>query len=68
MLKQIKFYLAGAQVDWMGVISLIIFFAFFVGLLIYVLSLKNDYVDTLKNLPLNQDLDNDINTDEYEKI
>ncbi len=68
MLKQIKFYLAGAQVDWMGVISLIIFFAFFVGLLIYVFSLKNDYVDTLKNLPLNQDLDNDINTDEYEKI
>ncbi len=66
MLKNIKFYLDNASVDWMGIVSLVIFFVFFVGLILYVFVMKKEQVDILKNIPLTQDDMNDSNTEHYE--
>lgn len=66
MLKNIKFILENESVDWMGIISLVIFFLFFLGLILYVFIMKKEQVDVLKNLPLNQDSSNDSNINSYE--
>lgn len=66
MLKNIKFYLDNASVDWMGIVSLVIFFLFFVGLVLYVFVMKKDQVDMLKNIPLSQDDTNESNSEYYE--
>ncbi|HEY8366109.1 MAG TPA: CcoQ/FixQ family Cbb3-type cytochrome c oxidase assembly chaperone [Bacteroidia bacterium] len=66
MLKNIKFYLDNASVDWMGIVSLVIFFLFFVGLVLYVFVMKKDQVDMLKNIPLSQDDTNESNSEHYE--
>ena len=66
MLKNIKFYLDNASVDCMGIVSLVIFFVFFVGLILYVFVMKKEQVDILKNIPLTQDDMNDSNTEHYE--
>lgn len=68
MLKNIKFYLDNASVDWMGIVSLVIFFLFFIGLILYVFVMRKEQVDVLKNLPLSNDMDNDTNSEHYEKI
>lgn len=41
-----------AGVEIYPIISFIIFFLFFVGLLLYVLIVKRQYVHDMKNLPL----------------
>lgn len=66
MLKNIKFYLDGASIDWMGIVSLVIFFLFFLGLIMYVFIMKKDQVDMLKNIPLTQDENNESNSERYE--
>jgi len=66
MLKNIKFYLDNASVDWMGIVSLVIFFLFFVGLVLYIFVMKKDQVDMLKNIPLSQDDTNESNSEHYE--
>lgn len=66
MLKNIKFYLDGASIDWMGIVSLVIFFLFFLGLILYVFIMKKDQVDMLKNIPLTQDENNESNSERYE--
>ena len=35
-------------------ISLVIFFVVFVGMVIYVFSIKKDYINEVKNLPLDE--------------
>ena len=35
-----------------GVISICIFFTFFIGMLIWVISLKKTYLNSMRNLPL----------------
>lgn len=42
-------------VEIFPMISLIIFFTFFVGLFIYVLTRKKDYIDEVSHLPLEMD-------------
>lgn len=66
MLKNIKFYLDNASVDWMGIVSLVIFFLFFVGLVLYIFVMKKDQVDMLKNIPLSQDDTNESKSEHYE--
>ncbi len=54
MFKFIKQYADNMQYAAIyPIVSLIIFFAFFVGLLIVVNRMKKDYVHELANMPLN---------------
>lgn len=43
------------------IISVLIFFTFFVGLIIYAIRLKQSEVDEVSALPLNDSIPNDIN-------
>lgn len=43
------------------IISVLIFFTFFVGLIIYAIRLKQSEVDEISALPLNDSITNDIN-------
>jgi len=52
MLKNIKYYIDGTGIDWMGIFSLGVFFIFFVVLLLYVLYMKKDNVEQIRNIPL----------------
>lgn len=40
--------------DYFMIISLLTFLLFFVGVLFYTIRTKKDYVDEMKNLPLNE--------------
>jgi cytochrome c oxidase cbb3-type subunit 3 len=56
MMKNIKYYLENETgVDVFGLFSLVIFFLFFVGLLIYVYRMNRTEIDELKNIPLKDD-------------
>lgn len=43
------------NVEFWPVVSLIVFFLFFVGLLIYVFRVDKKYINKMKNLPLEGD-------------
>lgn len=50
------------NVEVWPIISLSIFFVFFVGLLVYVLRIKKDHVSRMSAMPLSEDSpENDIN-------
>lgn len=54
-----KFYLESiAGIDILPMISLLFFFAFFIAMTVYVVTMKKELVDEISNLPLN---DNDVN-------
>lgn len=40
--------------DYFMIISLLTFLLFFVGVLFYTYKTKDDYIDEMKNLPLNE--------------
>lgn len=53
MLKNIKFYLENETgVDFFGLVSLLIFFLFFSGLLVYVYRMKSSEAEKIKQIPL----------------
>lgn len=54
MMKNIKYYLENETgMDFFGLFSLLVFFFFFTGLLIYVYRMKKTETDDLKRIPLN---------------
>ncbi len=54
-----KFYLESiAGIDILPMISLLFFFAFFIAITIYVLTLKKEVVEEISNLPL---IDSEVN-------
>jgi len=56
MMKNIKYYLENETgIDFFGLFSLVIFFLFFSGLLIYVYRMNKAEIDELKNIPLKDD-------------
>ena len=60
MLKFVKNYMESIDgIEIYPIISLLIFFVFFVVLFWWVFTAKKDYIDTVSNLPLdNQNQDN----------
>lgn len=53
MLKYIKGHLTSIDgIEIFPIISLVIFFTFFVGMLIYLAKIDNKTVDNIKNIPL----------------
>jgi len=53
MMKNIKFYLENETgMDFFGLFSLLVFFLFFSGLLIYVFRMKKSEITELENIPL----------------
>ncbi len=55
MLRNIKIYLASHEnIDWYGLISLLIFFTVFIAMLIYVFKIPREKIDEIKNIPLNE--------------
>ena len=56
MLKYIKGHLESIDgIEIFPIISFVIFFSFFIGLTIYVIRLKKNQVDTMKNIPLEEE-------------
>lgn len=56
MMKNIKYYLENETgMDFFGLFSLVIFFLFFSGLLIYVYRMNKAEIEELKNIPLKDD-------------
>ena len=56
MMKFIKHHLETITgIEIYPLISLCIFFAFFIGLLVYVWKMNRNYVQAMKNLPLDLD-------------
>lgn len=56
MMKNIKYYLENETgMDFFGLFSLVIFFLFFSGLLIYVYRMNKAKIEELKNIPLKDD-------------
>lgn len=54
MMKNIKYYLENETgMDFYGLFSLLVFFLFFSGLLLYVYRMKKADTDDLKQIPLN---------------
>lgn len=54
MMKNIKYYLENESgMDFFGLFSLLVFFLFFSGLLVYVYRMKKNDTDELKQIPLN---------------
>ncbi len=66
MLKNIKYYLDGTGIDWMGIFSLGVFFIFFLVLLVYVLYMKKDSVEEIRNIPLQGDPEAQLNRTPHE--
>ncbi len=60
MLKFVKNYMDSIEgIEIYPIISLLIFFTFFVVLFWWVITAKKDYINTVSNLPLdNQNQDN----------
>ncbi len=60
MLKFVKNYMDSMEgIEIYPIISLLIFFTFFVVLFWWVITAKKDYINTVSNLPLdNQNQDN----------
>jgi len=56
MMKNIKFYLENETgMDFFGLFSLLVFFLFFSGLLIYVFRMKKSEITELENIPLSDE-------------
>ena len=56
MLKFVKNHMESiAGVDIYPIISLLIFFIFFVALFVWVITAKKEYIKTVSNLPLEKD-------------
>jgi len=56
MLRYIKHHLTTIDgIEIYPIISLVIFFAFFVGLGWYVFKMKKDHVEEMSNIPLEDD-------------
>lgn len=62
MLKSVKEFL-GRGVEVYPIISLLIFFLFFVGLFLWVLTYKKSTIKKLSDLPLEDDNDENNNTE-----
>lgn len=62
MLKFVKHYMESIEgVEIYPIISLLIFFIFFIVLFWWVYTAKKEYIDTVSNLPLdNQNQDNSL--------
>jgi hypothetical protein len=52
------------NVDWYGILSLMIFFTFFTFMSIYVWRMKRTDIQTLENLPLEDDNQQNSTTNE----
>ncbi len=60
MLKFIKHHMTSIDgIEIFPVISFVIFFTFFVGLIIWVMRMKKHTVDEMANMPLSSDNPND---------
>lgn len=60
MLKFVKGYMDSIDgIEIFPIISLLIFFTFFVGLFYWVFTAKKEYIKSVSNLPLEQDNLND---------
>ena len=58
MLKFVKGYMDSIEgIEIYPIISLIIFFTFFVGLFYWVLTAKKDYIERVSNIPLDNQND-----------
>lgn len=58
MLKFVKHHLETiAGVEIYPLISFCIFFAFFIGLFVYVMTMRKQHIEELQNLPLNDKVD-----------
>jgi len=58
MLKYINGHLTSIDgVEIFPIISLVIFFAFFVGMIIYIAKIDKKTVDEIKNIPLEEEED-----------
>lgn len=63
MLKFIKHNLETiAGINIYPVIALLIFFTFFVGLTLWVMTYKKQTIDELSNIPFDNDSSSDLNT------
>ncbi len=56
MYKEILQSIEGVEIY--PIISLIVFIVFFVGITIWLLRMKKDYINEMKNLPLNNNEEN----------
>lgn len=62
MMKNIKYYLENETgMDFFGLFSLLVFFLFFTGLIIYVMTLKKSETEEISQIPLN---DNETNVNQ----
>lgn len=60
MLKFVKGYMDSIEgIEIFPIISLLIFFTFFVGLFYWVFTAKKEYIKSVSDLPLEQDNQND---------
>ena len=58
MLKFVKGYMDSIEgIEIYPIISLLIFFTFFVGLFYWVFTAKKDYIENVSNLPLDNQND-----------
>lgn len=58
MLKFVKGYMDSIDgIEIYPIISLLIFFTFFVGLFLWVFTAKKDYIKTVSNIPLDNQND-----------
>ena len=56
MLKYVKGSLENIDgVEWYPIISLLIFFVFFVGLFAWVITAKKEHITEVSNIPLSED-------------
>lgn len=56
MLKFVKNYMDSIEgIEIFPIISLLIFFIFFVGLFYWVFTAKKEYIESVSNLPFEQD-------------
>ncbi|AJR03449.1 CcoQ/FixQ family Cbb3-type cytochrome c oxidase assembly chaperone [Siansivirga zeaxanthinifaciens] len=59
MLKFVKHYMDSISgIEIYPIISLLIFFSFFVGLFFWVFTAKKDYIEKVSNLPLDNQKEN----------
>ncbi|NRD23950.1 CcoQ/FixQ family Cbb3-type cytochrome c oxidase assembly chaperone [Winogradskyella litoriviva] len=61
MLKFVKNYMDSMDgIEIYPIISLLIFFIFFVALFFWVVTAKKDYINTVSNLPLDNQNDTEL--------
>ena len=59
-----KHYLTTSEnVDFFGLLSLLIFFLVFAAVILWVIKMKKNYINEMSNLPL--DSDDEINSKEF---